>query len=87
MAFGIPVLCADFPNLRRIVEGAECGICVDPEKDEEAADAVRYLWEHPEAARRMGERGREAARSTYNWDTQAEKLLRLYDVILSSGPP
>ncbi len=86
MAFGIPVLCADFPNLRRIVEGAECGICVDPEKDEEAADAVRYLWEHPEAARRMGERGREAARSTYNWDTQAEKLLRLYDVILSSGP-
>ena len=87
MAFGIPVLCADFPNLRRIVEGAECGICVDPERDEEAADAVRYLWEHPEAARRMGERGREAARSTYNWDTQAEKLLRLYDVILSSGPP
>ncbi len=87
MAFGLPVVCADFPNLRRIVEGAECGICVDPEKEEEAVEAVRYLWENPEAARLMGERGRDAALTTYNWDTQAEKLLRLYDTILSSGSP
>ena len=83
MAFGIPVLCADFPNLRQIVEGAECGICVDPENCPAAAEAVRYLWEHPEAARRMGENGRKAARTTYNWDIQAEKLLRLYDTILN----
>ncbi len=86
MAFGIPVLCADFPNLREIVEGAECGICVDPENGVAAAEAVRYLWEHPEAARRMGENGREAARTTYNWDTQADKLLRLYDTILNPNP-
>lgn len=82
MAYGIPVLCSDFPNLRRIVEGAECGICVDPDREEEAARAARYLWENPEEARRMGERGREAARNAYNWDTQAEKLLRLYDAII-----
>ena len=85
MAYGIPVLCAGFPNLRRIVEGAECGICVDPENGAAAAEAVRFLWEHPEAARRMGENGREAARTTYNWDIQAEKLLRLYDTILRPG--
>ena len=82
MAYGIPVLCADFPNLRRIVEGAGCGICVDPDEEEEAARAVRYLWENPDVAKGMGERGREAARTTYNWETQAEKLLRLYDTIL-----
>ena len=85
MAYGIPVLCADFPNLRRIVEGAECGICVDPEDGAATAEAVRFLREHPGAARRMGENGREAARTTYNWDTQAEKLLRLYDTILQPG--
>ena len=82
MAYGIPVLCADFPNLRRIVEGAECGICVDPEDGAAAAEAVRYLWENPEAARRMGARGREAARTTYSWDTEGEKLVRLYANIL-----
>ena len=83
MAYGIPVLCADFPNLRQIVERTECGICVDPENGPAVAEAVRYLWEHPEAARQMGENGRKAARTTYNWDTQAEKLLRLYDTILN----
>ena len=64
MAYGIPVLCADFPNLREIVEGAGCGLCVNPEDGAAAAEAVRYLWENPEVARQMGERGREAARTT-----------------------
>ena len=82
MAYGIPVLCADFPNLRQIVEGAECGLCVDPQDRAAAAAAVRYLWEHPAAAQQMGENGREAARTTYNWETQAEKLLNLYAEIL-----
>ncbi len=35
------------------------------------------------AEQRMGENGREAARTTYNWGTQAEKLLNLYAEILS----
>ena len=84
MAFGIPVLCADVPNLRRIVEGAGCGICVDPEEDGHAAEAVRYLWENPEAAQRMGERGRQAVRAKYNWETQARKLSRFYEAVLTS---
>ena len=83
MAYGIPVLCADFPNLRQIVEGAECGICVDPENGAAAAEAVCYLWENPDVARRMGEKGREAARTTYAWDTEGENLLRLYAKILN----
>jgi len=82
MAYGIPVLCSNFPNLREIVEGAECGLCVNSTNGAEAAEAVRYLWEHPDQARRMGENGRESARTTYNWDTQAEKLLDFYAGIL-----
>jgi glycosyltransferase involved in cell wall biosynthesis len=78
MAYGIPVLCSNFPNLREIVESAECGLCIDPADAEAAAEAVRYLHGHPEEAQRMGQNGREAARTTYNWDTQAEKLLAFY---------
>ena len=78
MAYGIPVICANFPNLREIVETTGCGLCVDPEDSEAAAEAVRYLWEHPEEAQQMGERGRKAARKTYNWETQADKLLAFY---------
>ena len=82
MAFGIPVVCSNFPNLREIVETTECGLCVDPDDGEAAAEAVRYLWEHPDEAQQMGERGREAARTTYNWDTQAEKLIAFYAGLL-----
>ena len=83
MAYGIPVLCSNFHNLREIVETTGCGLCVDPEDGQAAAEAVRYLWEHPEEARQMGEKGREATRTTYNWDTQAEKLLAFYAGIIS----
>jgi len=78
MAYEIPVVCSNFPNLKRIVEGEGCGICVDPEDPEEIADAVRWLAEHPEEGREMGKRGREAARRQYNWEAEADKLRRFY---------
>ncbi len=78
MAYGIPVICADFPNLRRIVKENECGLCVDPEDDAAVAEAVRYLSENPQEAQRLGQNGRQAAHERYNWDVEAEKLLDLY---------
>ena len=78
MAYGIPLVCSAFPNLRRIVEKERCGICVDPDDPDEAVRAVRWLADHPGEARAMGMRGRRAARRKYNWKTEEEKLLRFY---------
>lgn len=79
MAYGLPIVCSDFPNLRRIVEENDCGFCVDPQDEARIAEAVRYLAEHPDEAQRMGENGRRAARAHYHWATQAEHLLQLYE--------
>lgn len=78
MAYGIPILCSNFPNLRRIVEEEHCGICVDPDDADAIARAVRWLARHPDEARRMGENGRKAARLKYNWESEAKKLIQLY---------
>lgn len=78
MIYGLPVICSDFPNLRRIVADNECGLCVDPEDDRAIAEAVRYLSEHPEEAERLGSNGRRAAQAHFHWDLQAENLLALY---------
>lgn len=78
MAAGVPVIASDFPLWRAIVEEAECGLCVDPLDPGAIAAAVREILTHPEAARRMGENGRQAVRSTYNWHHEAQKLLQLY---------
>ncbi|MBW1821139.1 MAG: glycosyltransferase family 4 protein [Deltaproteobacteria bacterium] len=78
MAMGLPVIASNFKLYRKIVEGSECGICVDPLDPEEISGAIRWIIEHPFEARRMGENGRRAVEEKYNWDKESEKLLALY---------
>ena len=83
MSAGIPIIASNFPLWREIVEGAKCGICVDPLNPEEIADAEVYLFENPKEAEEMGKRGRIAVEEQYNWSMEEKKLLRLYKVLLS----
>jgi glycosyltransferase involved in cell wall biosynthesis len=47
MAAGLPVIAADFPRFREIVEENGCGICV-PSRDPAAiAAAIEWIFEHP----------------------------------------
>jgi glycosyltransferase involved in cell wall biosynthesis len=81
MALGIPLITSDFPLYKELIEGIGCGICVAPEKPQELADAIEYLLFHPEEAAEMGRRGREAVRANYNWNTEAKKLLEVYQTL------
>jgi glycosyltransferase involved in cell wall biosynthesis len=83
MASGLPVIASDFPLWREIVEGAGCGLCVDPSSREAVAGAIRWIVGHPDEARRMGENGRRAVASTYNWAPEGEKLTALYRTLLA----
>jgi len=78
MSAGLPVIASNFPLWREIIEGNDCGICVDPEQPLEIAKAIDYLATHPERARQMGINGRKAVQERYNWDNEAPKLLALY---------
>jgi glycosyltransferase involved in cell wall biosynthesis len=82
MAAGLPVVASDFPLWREIVEGNDCGICVDPTSAPALAKAIRWLVDHPDDARRMGENGRRAVRAAYNWEHEAARLVELYRRIL-----
>ena len=78
MSAGIPVIASHFPLWREIVEGNECGICVDPQNPREIAAAIDYLVSHPDEAQRMGANGRRAVEERYNWNVEEKKLLALY---------
>jgi len=82
MAAGLPVIASNFPLWKEIVEGNECGLCVNPLNPKELAEAIEYLITHPEEARRMGENGRRAVEEKYNWEREAEKLLAVYKGLL-----
>lgn len=78
MMAGLPVVCTDFVLWKEFVDRWHCGICVDPENVDEIAGAIRYLLDHPEEARRMGENGRRAVKEEFNWAVEERKLLALY---------
>lgn len=82
MAAGLPVIASNFPLWREIVEGNNCGICVDPLNPKAIAEAIKYLVTHPEEARKMGKNGRRAVVEKYNWEREGKKLLKLYEELL-----
>lgn len=84
MAAGIPVIASDFPLWREIVEGAGCGLCVDPCDPRAIADAIDHLASHPRQAREMGANGRRAVLARYNWEHEADKLVAFYADLLAS---
>ncbi|MCE8024795.1 MULTISPECIES: glycosyltransferase family 4 protein [Halomonadaceae] len=78
MSAGLPVIASDFPLWREIVEGSDCGICVDPLDPEAIAEAIDFIVTHPERAREMGRNGQRAVAERYNWQQEERKLLDTY---------
>ncbi len=81
MAAGVPVIASDFPLWKTIVEGNNCGFCVDPENPKAIATALTTILSDDGLAKAMGENGRMAVEGIYNWTSQEKKLLQIYSTI------
>lgn len=79
MSAGIPVIASDFPLWRKIIDGNQCGICVDPLNVSAIGRAIDFLLEHPDEAEAMGSRGRKAIQEQFNWKIEEKKLIQLYE--------
>ncbi|MGI6321222.1 MAG: glycosyltransferase family 4 protein [Bacteroidales bacterium] len=82
MSAGLPIITSNFPLWKEIVEGNNCGICVNPLEPQEIADAVKYIIANPEEAEKMGENGKKAVLEKYNWQNEAKKLVDCYKSLL-----
>ena len=82
MAGGIPVVCSDFEDWRKVVVENDIGITCDPLDPQSIAAAMRQIIDDPEAAEAMGRRGREVVMTKYRWENEAAKLVALYDRLL-----
>jgi glycosyltransferase involved in cell wall biosynthesis len=80
---GLPVISSDFPNLRRIIEPAQCGVCVDPCSAERVAEVVQILLDNPERMKQLGLNGRDAVLGAYNWPIASQVLSQVYLNVLS----
>jgi glycosyltransferase involved in cell wall biosynthesis len=85
IAAGLPVVCSDFPFLRRIVLGEGIGVVFDPADPGSIAQAIRSL-----TASEAGERARARLRSLgdrYSWEREEQKLLGVYATLQDSAIP
>ena len=78
MASGIPVISSNFELWKTIVEGSQCGICVDPKNISEITNAIKSIFNNDELSKQMGENGRRAVVEKYNWDLEKKTLFEIY---------
>ncbi|QXI49218.1 glycosyltransferase family 4 protein [Pseudomonas anuradhapurensis] len=83
MSAGVPIIASNFPLWREIVEGNQCGLCVDPLDSKSIADAIDFMINNPGQAEAMGRRGQDAVLEKYNWSIEEKVLVGLYSRLLA----
>ncbi|MFF9623228.1 glycogen synthase [Streptomyces griseosporeus] len=90
MACGTPVVASRVGGIPEVVDDGRTGVLVPLDEDAEAfeaglARALDAVIGDPQAARRMGEAGRERAVEEFGWDAVARRTVRLYEEILKQA--
>lgn len=85
MGAGIPVVCTDFILWKEIISKYKCGICINPNNTNELKEAINYILTHPKEAKEMGENGKRAIETEYNWESQEKILLQMYNDVIEGN--
>lgn len=79
MSARLPIIASDFPLWREVIEGNDCGLCVDPMNPSAISEAINLLLTNPERVKKFGDNGYRAVQEKYNWGIEEQKLLTLYN--------
>jgi len=77
-ACGTPVIASRLGSLGEILEDGVTGLLFEPGNAKDLAQKVRWLWEHPEEARRMGQNARRVFEEKYTAEKNYEMLMGIY---------
>ena len=81
MVCGKPVIGSNLPPIENFIGKEKAGILVDPNNINEIAEAIIYLIEYLDEAKKMGENGRRAVEEKYNWNEMEKELIKIYSKI------
>lgn len=86
-ASGIPVVAGRSGGIPDAVREGETGVLVDSEDPAAVATAIAELLDTPARARALGQGGRAAVESYYNWDRVVGDLRRISNAFHLERPP
>ncbi|WP_088229017.1 glycosyltransferase family 4 protein [Desulfosporosinus sp. FKB] len=84
MAAGLPVAGSRFGYIEEIIEKNQCGLLCKPGDPESLAQAICTFIENPAESLTYAQNGWDAFQREYTWEKEQNKLLRLYERILSA---
>ncbi|MEN4006861.1 MAG: glycosyltransferase family 4 protein [Methanobacteriaceae archaeon] len=83
MACGIPIVSTRLGGIPDIVEDGKSGLLVEPGDSKSLADALIYLLENDDIAKKMGDYGKRKVRD-YSWEKIALKTEEIYKMLKKS---
>jgi glycosyltransferase involved in cell wall biosynthesis len=85
MAYGVPAVASDLEGLRALVTHGVTGLRVPPSDSGALARTILELLADPARTRLLGQAGREAIRSNFDPENEAEQLAELYGRVMAVG--
>lgn len=78
MMAGVPVIACSFPEIQKVVETNDTGICVDSHDPKSIAAGVNKLVKDPTLREQLSKNSLNAS-GKYNWEEEKVYLLTIYD--------
>ena len=85
MSTGKPVIVADIPGVREIIEDGRDGLLTDPVNPRDLAEKIRRLLSEPKARQTMGARGREKVLESFSIERVTDRIEAVYRAILDGS--
>lgn len=78
MSHGIPVIASRIGALQEVVDDNRTGLLFNPDDADDLAEKMTWLWNQPDACRKMGAAGHRKVKSEFGPDVYSRELLTLY---------
>jgi glycosyltransferase involved in cell wall biosynthesis len=85
LACGKPVIGTQVGGIPDQILNGYNGFLVKPKDPKEIAEKILWLIEHPDEAKRMGMNGRKIVEEKFDINKRIEKIISLYENLLSNG--
>ncbi|WP_127507182.1 glycosyltransferase [Paenibacillus humicus] len=81
MMSGVPVVACSFPEIQRVVEGEQIGVCVDSHSPESIAGGVNRLLGDVQLYK-SGKENSLKSRQKFNWKSEKESFIKIYKEVI-----
>ncbi|MDD2482656.1 MAG: glycosyltransferase family 4 protein [Candidatus Shapirobacteria bacterium] len=69
-----PVICADIPALKELVEKSNGGLLFKTDNQKDLTKKIQFILDNPKKAKELGQSGYEYVKNNYTWEKVGDKI-------------